>query len=274
MDPSTGQIIETCLIGAFAGLLGGLAGIGGSMIMLPALHIFYPEHERPAVHHLYMAAAMIVNLAVAIPAALKHRAMGGVRPDLFRPLVFTTLLAVAVGVLISNAFSGDALKLLLAAFLLVYCVYNVVRIIQGPKPQDEPDRPVPVWKLHATGGTTGVIAGLLGLGGGVIMVPMLQMLCDVRLRKAIGTSSAVMAFTALAGATLKTATLPRVGESIGDALFLAALMAPGAVVGATLGATLTHRLPIRWVRGVITVLLIVAAYRLAAGDIRDWLSRY
>lgn len=272
MDPTAVQIIETCLIGAVAGMLGGLAGIGGSMIMLPALHIFYPERESPSIHHLYMAAAMMVNLAVAIPAARKHRALGGVRPDIFHALVVSTLLAAAAGVLLSNLFSGNSLKLLLAAFLAAYCLYNIVRIIQGPRAPDSPDTPVPVWRLYATGGTTGVIAGLLGLGGGVIMVPMLQMLCNVRLRKAIGTSSSVMVFTACVGASIKTATLPQVGESIRDAVFLALLMAPGAIAGAMVGATLTHKLPIRAVRTVISILLVLAAYRLAADDIRSWLS--
>lgn len=272
MEPSIVQIFETFLIGGFAGLLGGLAGIGGSMIILPALHIFYPSEERPSVHHLYMAAAMIVNLAVAIPAAWKHRALGGVRDDLFRPLVISTLLAVAVGVLLSNLIAGDRLKLLLAGFLLIYCAYNLVRIVQGPRSQEAPDEPVERWRLSLTGGTTGLFGGLLGLGGGVIMVPMLQMLCDVRLRKAIGTSSAVMVFTACAGAIIKTVTLPQHDEPIGRALYLAAMMIPGAVVGATIGATLTHRMPVRVVRLVITLLLMIAAFRLAEADVRAWLD--
>ncbi|MBX3386935.1 MAG: sulfite exporter TauE/SafE family protein [Phycisphaeraceae bacterium] len=272
MEASLLQIVETCLIGGVAGLLGGLAGIGGSMIMLPALHIFYPEQERGSVHHMYMAAAMIVNLAVAIPAARRHRKLGGVRPDIFHALVVSTLIAAAVGVLTSNLISGNSLKLLLAGFLGVYCVYNMVRLIQGPNPQDAPDEPVAPWRLHTTGCSTGFTAGLLGLGGGVVMVPMLQMLCNVRLRKAIGTSSSVMVFTAVIGATLKTFTLPQVGERITDALYLAAMMAPGAVIGATIGATLTHRLPIRVVRTVISILLVIAAYRLAEGDVRSWFA--
>ena len=262
MLPTGLQIVETAGIGLLAGILGGLAGIGGSMIMLPALHAFYGE-QGPSTHHLYMAAAMVVNLIVAIPAARKHRALGAVRGDLTKWLMPSTCVSVVVGVLVGNLIPGDQLRLALAAFIVAYCIYNVTRMIQGPRPADTPDEPVVPWRLIVTGCVTGAVAGVLGLGGGVIMVPMMQMLCSVRLRQAIGTSSATMVITALVGAGIKVLTLNSLGESVKDALMLSALMAPGAVFGALWGATLTHKLPIRTVRAIITALLLFAAWRLA-----------
>lgn len=260
------SIILTASVGFVAGLLGGLAGIGGSMVMLPALHEIFGE-QSPATHHLYMAAAMIVNLVVAISAARRHRRLGGIRPDLARPLMVTTAIAIVAGVLAGNLVPGNELRLALAVFLVVYCAYNVARLVRGPRPTDEPDHPVALWKLIVTGATTGLVAGLLGLGGGVVMVPMLQLLCRVRLRHAIGTSSSTMVVTALVGATLKTLTLARLGEHAADAILLAALMAPGAIIGAVWGASLTHALPVRTVRAVITALLLLAAWRLAGAEV-------
>jgi len=62
------------LIGLAAGALGGLLGIGGSIIMIPALAIFLGDDQ-----HLYQAAAMVVNIAVALPAAIRHKRAGALR---------------------------------------------------------------------------------------------------------------------------------------------------------------------------------------------------
>ena len=66
-------------IGLMAGTLGGLLGVGGSVIMIPALTaIFGPEQ------HLYQAAAMAVNVGVAVPAAWRHHGAGAARRDVLR----------------------------------------------------------------------------------------------------------------------------------------------------------------------------------------------
>jgi uncharacterized membrane protein YfcA len=72
-----------------------------------------------------------------------------------------------------------------------------------------------------------------------------------------------MCLTAVVGAGFKVGTLPEHGLSILDAFALAALMGPSAMLGAWLGAKLTHALPLGWVRGVISVVLLAAAAKLA-----------
>ena len=82
------QFLIVMAIGLGAGLIGGLAGIGGSLIMLPALAIVlgYSDEARTE-HHLYMAAAMCVNILVAVPAAYQHHRKGAVRKDLVKVLL-------------------------------------------------------------------------------------------------------------------------------------------------------------------------------------------
>ena len=260
------DLVGAAVIGLVAGLAGGLAGIGGSLIMLPGLAwVFgYPGGDY-ARHHLYMASAMTVNVLVALPSAWRHHREGAVRFDLLKALFPAMLAAIVVGVLISNLVHGEWLKLMLAAFIAAYCVMNLARIIRRENESHEESRAERAGggRLVAIGGAAGFAAGLLGLGGGVVMVPMLQVAAGVKLRQAIATSSAVMALTAVVGATLKVSTLGSHDLSIADALLLAAAMGPTAIIGARLGAPLTHRLPIIWVRTVITALLLLAAARLA-----------
>jgi len=256
------DVIPAALLGLIAGLLGGLAGIGGSMIMLPGLHMLFGD-EPVQIHHRYMAAAMVVNVAVAFPAMLKHRAAGAVRGDLVAPLLTGAVLGIIGGVLVSNRFDGQALRSMLAAFIAGYSVLNLMRLIRRtPEPLAHHER-VGTAGLVAAGGVTGMTAGLLGLGGGVVMVPLLQVACRVPLRQSIATSSAVICVTATVGAGLKLGTLHRVDESVSAALLLAALMAPTAIIGGLMGARLTHTLPIRLVRAAVTALLLLAAAKMA-----------
>lgn len=254
------QIIEVLGIGLVAGTLGGLAGVGGSMIILPGLHLVLGE-ERASTHHMYMAAAMAVNFAVSLPATIKHKRNGLVRTDLLPTLLVSTAIMMLIGVFCSNQLNGHMLRYVLAAFLIAYCVYNLMRIFKkyvGDPPEERVDTP----RLVFSGGSTGFVGGLLGLGGGVLQVPMLQFLCRIRLKQAIATSAAVICVTAVIGATAKILTLKGEGERWQDALLLAGLLAPTAIVGGMIGATLTHRLPVKTVRVVITLLLMVAAARL------------
>lgn len=257
---TTTAILATVGLGVFAGLLGGLAGVGGSMIMLPGLHAIYGD-EPSSVHHLYMASAMTVNVAVAFPAAIKHHRAKAVRTDLLPALIGATLAGIVVGVIVSNQVNGNILKYLLAAFIFSYCIMNLRRLIRGHQEVIAGASPS-AGHLAVSGGVTGFVGGLLGLGGGVLLVPLLQVLCRLPLRQSIATSSAVICTTAVAGAGLKLATLHEHQQSWKQALLFAALMAPTAIVASLVGASLTHSLPIKTVRAVITVLLMIVAARL------------
>jgi uncharacterized protein len=176
-----------------------------------------------------MAAAMTVNVAVSLPAALRHHREGAVRVPLLRMLVPWTSVATIAGVLLSNMLPGESLRVMLAVFLILYCVWNF-RIIFRPNRrkfggQGRVERATPA-RLTACGGATGLIGGLLGLGGGFLLVPLLQLVCNIRLKNAIATSSAVLCITAAIGAVIKLATLSQHHQSLPEALLYAVLMAP------------------------------------------------
>lgn len=257
---TTTQLLETGAIGLVAGVLGGMAGVGGSMIMLPGLHVVFGD-TPPAIHHLYMAAAMTVNVAVSAPAARRHSLAGTTRRDLLPTLLISTAIAIVAGVLIGNRVPGQVLKYMLAGFLAIYCIFNLVRILKNAPEHAREHERTSRRNLIISGASTGMLGGLLGLGGGVLLVPMLQMLCRVPLKASIATSSTVMCMTAVIGAGLKLSTLPE-GQSWQRALLLAALMAPSAMIGGYFGAHLTQKLPVRIVRVVVTVLIGVVAARM------------
>src|SRR5262245_53798560 len=164
------------LIGLIAGTLGGLAGVGGSVFILPALHIvfgpgIFGEPADPDIHHMYMAAAMTVNVVVSLPAAIQHHRAGAVRIAALPVLLPVTSVAVLLGVAASNLLDGETLRFVLAVFLILYCTWNL-RMIARPRRRKFTGegriecltRP----RLGLSGAATGLTGGLLGLGGGFI----------------------------------------------------------------------------------------------------------
>jgi uncharacterized membrane protein YfcA len=265
LDESTILIAGlTLVIGLVAGVVGGLAGIGGSIIMLPALGVFFGyDDATKSEHHLYMAAAMVVNSVVALFSTRKHRKARAIEPKLTMRLCPPMFAGIVAGVLLSNVMEGGTLKLALVGFLWLYCAYAIVTTIRKlPEPHENEMRAG--WSVIGTiGGGTGVLAGLLGIGGGIVMVPLMILGAKVPVRKAVAASAWVMQVTAPAGALVKLLTLGDHGQDWGRALLLAVPMAAGAMVGATIGAGLTHSLKLPALRIAIAAVRAGASFKLA-----------
>jgi len=265
------------LIGLLAGILGGLLGVGGSVITIPGLAILFGTGEN---QHLYQAAAMTANLAVAIPAARRHKKAGVLTPSVLRWMLPVAVVSIALGVFVSNLSlfrnetGGLWLGRILALFLVYVVIVNIRKLLhlRAGKPRNHMDHTTitPV-RCGSAGGVMGLAAGLLGIGGGALAVPLQQMLTKIPLRNAIANSSFVMVFSAGIGAALKLFTLDQHYPTTLDAapawqtaLILALILAPTAILGAGMGAKLTHALRVHYVRFAFVLLMIVAAYKMAA----------
>lgn len=259
------DVIDTAallLIGLIAGVLGGLAGLGGSIIMIPAMAILF--HARPFDNqHLYQAAAMAVNVCVSIPAAVRHRRAGMIRADLFRAMLPATALAIVAGVLASNLIPARPLELCFAAFISAVALHTIWTALHRAPEPDESLALVTPARGAAVGGVMGLCAGVLGVGGGIVAVPLARVLCRLPLKKCIAASAAVMGLTSAFGAAIKIATLPRHGFSPITGLVLALTLAPTAILGGYVGAGLTRALPVLWVRLVLSALLLASGAKMA-----------
>jgi len=263
---NAGHIAIILIVGFVAGILGGLLGIGGSVIMIPSLSILMQGNEHVD-QHLIQASAMVVNVAVAIPSAMRHYKAGAVRMEVVRWMLPIGLLAILLGVLLSDQFSASVLKQIFAVFLFYVTGINAWKLLRksDSKPvekraQEKTNR----FGIVIVGTIMGGSAGLLGIGGGVITVPAMQLILKMPLRNCIATTATVMCVTAPIGAAMKLVNLSSVHHrSPGLALFIAVLLIPTAIFGARLGARLTHTLPLVLVRLVFTILLLVAALRMS-----------
>ncbi len=256
-------------IGLLAGGFGGMLGIGGSILMIPAMMIVLGADL-----HVYQGAAMIVNFFVVVPATFQHVRRGAVMPEIVRTTIPTAAIAVLFGVALSESgwFRGPNeiwLSRLFGVFLWYEAGYNLWRAAAGRGPvataTGVPPARVPWWKAAVLVGIpTGLIGGLLGVGGGILAVPTQQIFLRIPLRQAIANSSATIVCLSAIGATFKNIKLVSQGMTIDRTLGLAAVLIPTAVIGGYWGARLTHKMPVRVLRLVLVVIMAYAGWRLIA----------
>lgn len=217
--------------------------------------------------HLAQAIAMTVNPLVAGSSALRHRKEGHISRKVVMRVLPIALLCIAAGAWLSNLIPSRWLEGAFGIFLL-WVLWSLIR---GPRENhstsDSGEKST--WPRSAlTGGVTGSLAGLLGIGGGLAQVPLLHLLCRLPLKVAIGSSSAIMLFTAILGAAVKDASLSNVvgaqGEPLAavDALIGSLWLIPGAIVGGWLGARITAIASAAVIRIVFSLLVAVASARL------------
>lgn len=262
----SGELLSLLVLGLLSGALGGLVGVGGSIVIIPVLTLLLDRDQ-----HLSQAAAMIINVLVAAASLLQHHRAGAVRWDVVGRLVPFGLVLVLVGVAVSNAVDGEILMKIYGAFLLYVIAFSVMKLIDDHRPDPQPTPPKISWpRVGAVGSTMGFVAGLLGIGGAPVSIPMLQRINHLPLRQAIGVTSAAMVITSGIGAVGKNLTLSTLtdasGQSLGlsflDSFLLASFLAPTAVLGALAGARLAHVLPVRWVRAAFILLMIWASAKM------------
>jgi uncharacterized protein len=251
------EILILLALGLAAGALGGLLGIGGSIIMIPILTITLKRNV-----HLAQAAAMIINVFVSLPAMLQHHRAKAVRWDIFRRMLVPAIVFILIGVESGNAINAEHMKKVFGVFLVYVALENIWRMVhQHPEPEPEVQRD-DWWRCGIVGAAMGFFAGLLGVGGGIVAVPLLQKLCRLPLRQCIATTAACMCVSATFGAIRKNLTLPTLGLDPMESLQIAAFLAPTAIIGGLIGGRLLHALPLTAVRVAFILLLVWSSIEL------------
>lgn len=255
------------LIGLIAGGSGGLLGIGGSLVMIPGMVFLFGPRQQ----HLYQAAAMIVNFFVMLPAVRQHwRAKAALRP-VTRWMIPSTIVGIVIGVYASElgVFRGTGqgyLQIIFAVFLLYVVLYNLYRLRSASRlpPMDEAGaaRLSKALIIAAIGLPTGLLGGLLGIGGGLFAVPAQQVVLKMPLPKAIANAAGTIVWSSVLGAAVKNYHLAEHGFQVRQALLLALCLIPSAMVGSWYTAAKVHRWPVSVIRIVFVVVLTYCGWEM------------
>jgi uncharacterized membrane protein YfcA len=261
------------IIGLLAGLLGGLLGIGGSVLMIPGMTIVLGPDQQ-----LYQGAAMIVNFFVAFPAATQHRRADATLVPVVRVMVPAAVVSVLAGVWLSSGswFRGTNevyLSRLFGGFVLYAAGYNVYRLFSRRTLPDitlEHSKNLSRPRIAgAVGVPMGLAAGLLGIGGGALAVPLQQVFLRMPVRRAIANSATAIVFLSVVGAIYKNYRNVEAGIPLVESLRLAGVLIPTAVVGGLTGGRLAHVLPRRALRVAVIALMCYAGIEMISRPARD-----
>jgi len=233
------------LVGAFAGLMAGLLGIGGGVVMVPALYYVAGLLGVAEAHrmHLVVGTSLAVIVLTAATSVATHWRHGAVDVKVLRSYGPGVLAGVLAGTLIAAVVKGAVLTAVFAVAALAVSL-NMVR--GAPARTLGPAMPGPVGS-GALGLLTGVVSTMAGIGGGAMTVAILT-LFSTPIHIAVGTASAVGVLVALPGAVGFAAIGWHAPElpplSLGYVNLAAfAVLAPATAAMAPVGARFAHRLP-------------------------------
>jgi hypothetical protein len=261
-----------------AGLLGSLVGVGGGIIVVPVLTLVF---DVPI--HFAIGASIVSVIATSSAAAASYvrERLVNLRVAMLME-VFTAAGAVA-GATVAGHVPGRALFLLFGA-LLAYTAWNMSRPVRGGVHPAPPDPLADRLQLHShffdrtTGGevhyrvartklglavssVAGVMSGLLGIGGGVLKVPAMNLAMGIPLKVCTATSNFMIGVTGAASAAVYFMR--------GDILpFVAAPVATGVLLGATAGSKLLGRTHGAVLRVLFVIVLSVTAVQMLIKGIR------
>ena len=257
--------------GAAAGLFGSLLGLGGGILIVPLLTLGF---GLPLLTAVGVSLVCVIVTSGAATGVYLERRVANLRLGMTLEL-FTAIGALAGG-LVAFLVPERYLALLFAGLLAYVALTMAFRRDPGPDPEPDIDDPavagsepsalierlsgpgyrvrrIPLGVVGSLG--AGVVSALLGIGGGLIKVPVMHVIMGVPLRVATATSNLMIGITASASAIIY---LLRGGIDP----YAAAPTAIGVFLGASVGSRIASRIDLRVLRGLFVAILLYTAWQM------------
>jgi len=258
------SIFILCIfLGALAGFLAGLLGIGGGLVIVPALIFFLPLFGFSA--ELVMPVAIATSLASIVfttsSSSFAHQKNRNIDWSITRPIMLTVGIGAMLGAYVADTLSNELLTYIFSIAVLLLASYMLLSIrVKNAKPMPE------IWVMKVIGLSTGTISSIMGIGGGAILVPTLSFF-SLPIRQAIGTASVCGVVVAVFGALgfiltgLDQPSMPQ--WSLGY-IYLPALL--GIILTSSLCAPLgvkwAAKLPVDTLKRIFAGFLIIVAIKM------------
>jgi uncharacterized protein len=250
------ELLLYLLLGAAAGVLAGLFGVGGGMIIVPVLVLsFGAQGFDPLVlTHLAVGTSLATIVFTSVNSVVEHHRKGAVRWPVFAWMTLGIVFGAGLGSLTAAAIQGPMLQRIIGVFAI--CVSIQMALDLRPKASSAVPGKV---GLGAAGGLIGWASAIFGIGGGSLSVPFLVWR-SLSMQQAVATSAACGLPIAAVGALSfmwlgrDNAELP--AWSLGY-VYLPALagVACTSMFFARFGARLAHRLSPRVLKRLFALLL-------------------
>jgi len=254
------------LLGAFAGFIAGLFGVGGGLALVPLLFMLFAAQDFPDAHvmHLALGTSMATIVFTSIASMRAHHSHGAVRWEIVRNMAPGLVIGTLCGSLIASNVPTRPLAMIFTA--IVY--YASIQMILDFKPKPSRNLPGRVG-LVVAGLAIGIVSSLVSAGGGFLSIPFMVW-SNVAIHQAVGTSSALGFPIAVAGVVGYIVSGWRASELPPFAFGYVYLPAFVGVVLvsfliAPYGAKLAHSLPVKQLKRAFGGLLALLASKMLYG---------
>ena len=239
------EAILLAAIGAVAGAMAGLLGIGGGVLLVPALIFIFQAHgvSPEVVTQLAVGTSLATILFTGSASAWTHHRNGNVDWGAVRGMLLFIVIGTQVGALLAGMLHGITLKRLFGLFEWAIAA----RMLLAAEPHPDGKSFSTRWTYSLGGLVIGIVSALFGIGGGTLTVPLLVYLLNRSIKVAIGTASAqgvVIALFGTAGFIYQGWGHPGLPTDAWGFLSpkAAVVIALASTLTAPIGASLTHRL--------------------------------
>ncbi|QYJ77994.1 sulfite exporter TauE/SafE family protein [Shewanella acanthi] len=258
------SVFFICLgLGAFVGFMAGLLGIGGGLIVVPALIYILASVGIAATNlpHIAIATSLAAIILTSISSARAHHKRGNVPWPLFRTMMPGILLGALMSGFIAEQIPAATLQSVFAVFVILMAV-QMAYPVQAQSHRQLPAQGV----LFVVAVIVAIIAGLMGIGGGVLLVPFLTFF-GLEMRKAVGFSAATGLLISLSGslgyiiAGFNTPDLP---DGTLGYIYLPALfgLIMTSILMAPVGVKAASTWPTSVLKKIFAVLLLCVGFKL------------
>jgi uncharacterized membrane protein YfcA len=262
------ELLHYLLLGAATGLFAGLFGVGGGLIIVPALVFIWTAAQSSVPADALMHVAIGTSLASIVPTSLAsmwgHQRRGAILWAIWRRLAPGIVLGTLAGAWCAAQLHTTTLRYVFAIFMLTMSL----QIAFGLMPRVSRGAGL-LGRGLATiaGGVIGLVSALVGIGGGSLTTPFL-LTRGIDIRNAIATSAACGLPIAIAGSIGYVSMGSAGGHVLPDGasgyVYWPAMLAIGAtsIITAPIGARLTHILPVATLKRLFALLLAAVAVQL------------
>lgn len=253
-------------LGIVAGLLAGTLGLGGGVVIVPALLMIFPLMDFPAAITAQLAVATsLATIAVTSVSAIRtHHRLGAVRWRVALPMSTGILVGAFAGAFFASAISSAVLARLFGMFAMLVALQ--MALTSGQMANGEGERLPRRSVLALTGSAIGTLSAMFGIGGGSLTVPFLSA-CGMRMQQAVAISAVCGLPIAIGGGigfVIAGWHHPQLPPGSFGFVYLPA--AAGIVLTsfplARLGARLAHRLPATTLKRVFAGALFLIGLKL------------
>jgi uncharacterized membrane protein YfcA len=269
------HIITLLATGIGVGFTSGLLGVGGCFIMTPIQYMIFTSIGIPS--DVAIKLAFGTNLLVVLPTAIsgtwRHNKKGAVWWKAAIVMGSCGLMGAFGGATLATYLPGQWLKIAFGVVVLAVGIRMLTA--RPPKIEHEPkDNP---WLWVAWAVPVGIITGIIGIGGGVLMVPVMVLALKFKMHNAVATSLATMIFTSIGGVIgyiingLSVPELKDLAYTIGYVNLTSWFLLAATSVGmAQLGAIMAHKLPAKQLRYIFIVIIFYVGLKMLG--VFNWLG--